>query len=74
MRAINKDDFIIATTAASNVILRWKHNKRRIKLFNNRYNPMKRAISYRDFLIRWYADNNYQVEKGSDSVVSKEEK
>ena len=73
MRAIHKDDFIITTTAASNVILRWKHNKRRIQLFNSRYNPMKRAISHRDFLIRWYAKNNYQIEKGSDKESNDKE-
>jgi len=64
MRNINKDDFLIITTPAGNVILRWKHNNRRIQLFNSRYNAMSRAVSYRDFLIRWYVENHYQIEKG----------
>ena len=61
MRAINKDDFQIITTPAGNVKVCWKHNKARLRLFRSDYNPLSRAHTYRDWLIKWYAENNYLI-------------
>jgi hypothetical protein len=61
MKSITKDDFLIKTTPASNAVLYWKHNRQRIQLFKSG-DPIKRAIKFRDWLIRWYAHENYKMD------------